>query len=208
MSGVSFERAHEALSRRVGPDAVEHCERVSVTAVELAEVYEVDTASARIAGLLHDWSRDDSGDALLRAAARAGIDITEVDRDRPYLLHAATAAAELRAVLPELSPEIVSAVERHTMGATQMSDLDRIIYIADMIEPTRAYSAADELRRLVGDVSLEELFVEAYAISVTHLVDKRRKIHPRTLEVWNHLVDEMGAYRVPRAAASVSEEPA
>ncbi len=190
MSGVSFDEARAALADRVGPDALAHCERVATTAGHLAEVYGVDEGVACLAGLLHDWCRDDSPDELIRAAEAAGLEITHVDRSRPYLLHAHTAAAQLLQVLPGLSPAVLSAIEAHTMGREEMSDLDRLVYIADMLEPERDYPALRDLRATVGFVSLRELFLSAYAVSIGHLVERRALIHPRTIAVWNRLVSE------------------
>jgi predicted HD superfamily hydrolase involved in NAD metabolism len=108
----------------------------------------------------------------------------------PYLLHARAGAAEVRATFPHLPDEIARAIELHTMGSPEMSSLDKVVYIADMIEPARSFSGVEKLRDAVGRVSLDELFFLAYARSITHLIKKRRRIHPETVEVWNTLVAE------------------
>ena len=69
-----------------------------------------------------------------------------------------------------------------------MTDLDQVVYLADMIEPARDYRGVDELREAVGEVPLSELFALGYRASVMHLVRTRRRIHPETVAVWNSLV--------------------
>jgi predicted HD superfamily hydrolase involved in NAD metabolism len=176
---VTYEAAEQAVAARLGEESLAHSRRVSETAAELAEAYGVDSRSARMAGLLHDWDRD-------RTAAC--IDVTEVDLARPYLLHARTGALGLERALPGLDRDILDAVARHTMGATEMSELDKIVFVADMVEPSRVYKGVDKLRSSVGRASLDELFEGAYAVSLKHLIRRRKRIHPKSVEVWNALV--------------------
>ena len=196
MTAPTYEEAREALRQRLGDKALRHCDAVADAAAALAAVYGVDRETARLAGLLHDWCRETGHDGLLDAAQRCGIEVTTVDRVRPYLLHGPVGAAELECSFPGMAPEILRAVSAHTFGAEDMSDLDRVIYIADMIEPHRSYDGVEELREQVGHSSLHELMRAAYARSITHLVARGRPLHPRTLAVWNSLV--AGADRVGR----------
>jgi len=83
---------------------------------------------------------------------------------------------------------VVDAVARHTVGSAQMTALDKVVYIADMIEPGRDYEGVDELRKIAATAPLDELFVSAYQQSVAHLVRSRKRIHPQTVAVWNALI--------------------
>lgn len=185
---LSYETALAALRERLGEKAVAHSEAVAGTAVELAQAYDADETAARIAGLLHDWAREDDDDALLASAEGSDAGIDEVDQAVPYLLHAHAGARALREEFPEISGEIIDAVAHHTIGAQEMTDLDRIVYVADMIEPTRTFKGVEKLRAAVGEVTLEELFARAYARSLLHIVNKRKHLHPRSVAVWNSIV--------------------
>jgi predicted HD superfamily hydrolase involved in NAD metabolism len=184
----TYDEARRALTLRLGDKAVRHCDGVADAAAALASVYGADRDAARLAGLLHDWCKETGHDELLEAAGRHGIEITTVDRLRPYLLHGPVGAAELSLDYPELSPEIVRAIATHTFGAEDMEDLDRVLYVADMIESHRTYEGVEYLREQVGHVSLHELMRLAYARSITHLIAKGKPLHPRTLAVWNSLL--------------------
>jgi HD superfamily phosphohydrolase YqeK len=81
-------------------------------------------------------------------------------------------------------------VQRHTFGAAAMTDLDRVVYLADALEPGRQTRSADELRGHVSHITLGELYERAYAASLEHLVRRRRRIHPATVEAWNSIVEE------------------
>ena len=188
MAPVSFDEALEAVRERLGEQGADHCVRVSATAVALAGAYGVDTELARLAGLLHDWDRDRPRGELIEAARGEGLDVTPTDEAVPYLLHARTGAAGVARTFPSIPPEVVQAIARHTVGAPEMTDLDRVVYLADMLEPARTYRGVDKLRQAVGEVSLPELFALGYRVSVMHLLRTRRRIHPETVAVWNSLV--------------------
>jgi len=182
---TTYEHAIVALRRRLGEDALRHCERVADAAEALAVIYGVDAESARIAGLLHDWDREASHAELLDSAAHAGLPIAEAESVQPALLHARTAAASLRRDFPDLPEEVLAAVARHTVGEAEMTELDKVVYIADMIGPERAFEGVDDLREAVDTVGLEELFARAYQQSLLYLVKARKIIHPDSVAVWN-----------------------
>jgi predicted HD superfamily hydrolase involved in NAD metabolism len=180
-----YDAALEAVRSRLGKKSAEHCRRVAETAAGLAIIYGVDVRSAKLAGLLHDWDRELPAPELLGRALEAGITISDADAARPKLLHARTAAASLSAAFPGIDDDVVQAVARHTIGAVDMSRLDMVIYLADMLEPARDYPGVEELRAQVGSASLSELFALGYRESMRHLVDARKRIHPETVAVWN-----------------------
>jgi predicted HD superfamily hydrolase involved in NAD metabolism len=180
-----YEQAVEALRNRLGDDALQHSERVARTAEALATIYGVDPEAARIAGLLHDWDREATHSELLDSALAADLPVVEAEEAHPGLLHARTAAAALRRDFPDLPDEVVDAVARHTVGEAEMTGLDKVVYLADMIEPARAFEGVDDLREAVGTLGLDELFAYAYQHSLLYLVRERRVIHPDTVSVWN-----------------------
>lgn len=191
LAGVSYAEALAALKVQLSPPSVEHCQRVADTAAQLAVIYGVDEATARLAGLLHDWDRDLKGAALVGRARVLGVPVGVADESVPYLLHARTGAADVAVAFPGIDPEIVTAIARHTVGAVGMSDLDKVIYVADMIEPARTFKGVEVLRESVGHVSLDELFLGAYDRSIRHLIKARKLVHPDTVEVWNSLVAQV-----------------
>ncbi len=185
---IAFETAEARLRDRLSEKAVEHSVRVADMAGLLATIYSVDAEAARLAGLLHDWDREQTAEELLETTAAEGRTLDPAERAVPYLLHAKTGADALRSAFPGIAEDVVHAVECHTLGALEMSDLDKVVYIADMIEPSRTHAGVDDLREAAGTVSLEVLFAQAYQQSVAHLVECRKTIHPQTVAVWNRYV--------------------
>ena len=188
MGTVSYEDALEAVRSRLNAKNAKHSKRVAATAADLASAYGVDVEEARLAGILHDFDRERGGEELLATARGAGLVVSDGDLANPHLLHSRAGALDARDALPGLPDAVVQAISRHTLGAPDMSDLDMVIYLADMIEPHRDYAGVDDLRAAVGKSPLRDLFAIAYQQSVCYLVEARRYIHPQTVDVWNWIV--------------------
>jgi predicted HD superfamily hydrolase involved in NAD metabolism len=164
---------------------MQHSIGVAATAVSMAERYGADVERARVAGLLHDWDKDLTDEQLFERARRFGIEMIADFEDMAVLLHAQTGAAAVKAEFPELDEGIIQAIARHTSAAPDMTDLDMIIYVADMIEPLRSQDSLMPLRAIVGEVPLEALFLKSFEMTMGHLIHRHRFIHPASLEVWN-----------------------
>jgi len=183
-----YSRVLTSLSEQLSTSALNHSVATAIAAAEIATDYEIDADEARLAGLAHDRARDICHEQLIDLAEKHHLTISTVDREVPYLLHAQIGAILLGEEFPEMSPRVIDAVARHTVGALEMTDLDMVVYIADMTEPGRDFLGVDDLRADIGQVPLDELFCRAYRHSVAHLVATRRRMHPDTLAVWNAVV--------------------
>lgn len=188
MTEPTYDTLRVMLESRLSAEAVAHSVRVADTAAEIARVYGLDPAEARVAGLLHDWDRETDGAMLMERAARAGLPVTDADRSVPSLLHGPVAAVALADDVGGLTPEVLGAIGAHTYGASEMSPLAKLVYVADVIEPGRSQPSVHALREAVGDVTLDELFARTYIASLMHVVETRRTMHPVTLQVYNRHV--------------------
>jgi predicted HD superfamily hydrolase involved in NAD metabolism len=180
MPDMDMESMRAAVRAHLSARSADHCERTADTARELARRFDVDPDAAELAGLLHDWSRDDSAQDLIAFADANGLAVLPQERENPYLLHSRVAADELRAAYPDLSLQVLSAVAAHTVGAVPMTPLDEIVYVADAIEPARAYPGVEELRASARGSSLDSVFADAYASSVAFVREKGLPLHPMT----------------------------
>lgn len=165
-----------------------HSLRTAETAGMIALVYGADVDEAWLAGALHDWDRELDEDELLRRAGAHGLVVCDVERQQPRLLHAKTGAATVSETFPDLPTRCCDAIARHTLADVTMSELDMIVYVADMVEPGRRWPGVDDLREAVGTVGLQELFGLAYEQTMLHLIRSRKHIHPVALDVWNSFV--------------------
>ena len=185
-----FDEMRQALQARVKASRYRHSLGVSQTAEQLARIYGVDQNEAAVAGLLHDWDKSLTGDELKRKAKKLKIADKEVREHATGVLHSWTAAATLRDEFPELSDGVLQAISRHTCGAVGMSDLDMVVFVADIIEPGREFPDIEGLRAAVGEVCLEELFYRTYKANFMYLLSADMVVAPPSLDVYNSLVVE------------------
>jgi predicted HD superfamily hydrolase involved in NAD metabolism len=178
LSPETADRARRLLEQRLSIGSYEHCERTAAMAVVLATRFGVDPLMAEVAGLLHDYARDEDRSGLVDQALQLGVPVLEMEREHPYLLHARVGAAMARRDLPEVGESVLSAIAVHTVGGLPMSDLDKVVYIADMIEPERDHPGLDELRAACQSESLDECFRLAYGRTLRHLKEQGRPVHP------------------------------
>jgi predicted HD superfamily hydrolase involved in NAD metabolism len=168
----------------------EHCRRTAVVAAELARVYNEDVFVAELGGLAHDVARDMSAEELLIQARSLGHDVHPIETARPYLLHSLVGAGILTEKTGLDDPRIIRAVKCHTFGAPGMTNLDKVVYLADMIEPHRQFAGVDELRALAAQ-DLDAAFIAGFKLQLTSLINANKFLHPRTLDVWNVIVKEV-----------------
>ena len=126
---------------------VAHVLGCAETAVKLARKYGEDTTVALRAGLLHDVTKAIDGEDQLLLVDKYGIVISDFERRHPKLLHAKTGAAVAKHVFGE-SDQVVDAIYWHTTGRPDMTMMEKIIYLADYMEPTRDFPGVEELREV------------------------------------------------------------
>lgn len=186
-----FERYVRAVDARLSGKRLKHVHSVSETAEQMARTYGVNPFDAKVAGLLHDWDKLLKDEQLVARMDELGIEHPEHEELLLPVLHSFTGAVAVQREFPELEPGIISAIWNHTLGSAEMSDLDMVIFIADGIEPLRSDKRRPtlrDLRALVGEVPLGELYFAAYTETMRSLVDRRRFIHPLAFDIWNSLV--------------------
>lgn len=186
---MTIDEMRRELQRRLKKSRFAHSIGVANTAVALAKKFGADETKAYIAGLLHDCAREFENDQLPAEATKRGIKIGKVERALPLLLHAYIGAKMAAEIYGVTDPEIIQAIHRHTVGARDMSALDKIIYFADMIEPNRNYPGVDELRAFAqNSSSLDEVILKALDESIVFIIQKKTLVHPDTIAARNFLL--------------------
>lgn len=180
-------RIREAVRSRLSGHRLEHVLGVAASARRLAARFGADPFMAEAAGLLHDWDKKLDRDELWAKAIRYGVVPEQADGRMFPLLHAWTAAASLPEVFPELPREVFGAVGCHTVGDVAMSALDKVVYIADAIEPGRSFDGVGELRELARTGSLDALFAACVRQSIEVPLAQGRYLYPGAVRVWNEL---------------------
>lgn len=139
----------EYIERNYSEKRKIHTEGVRTVAIELAKRYGADTEKAEIAALFHDMYRGVSENSLNYYVKHLGLDDKYMNNCN--LAHGKIAAIVMKRDFEVDDEDIVNAVSYHTTGRSGMSLLEKIIYLADAIEPNRIYPGVDELRKIAWE---------------------------------------------------------
>ncbi len=174
------------------PKRFAHSLSVGRCAETLARVYDADTFGARIAGILHDWEKLLSDAETLELAEHFRIHTEAPYQKIVGLLHGPLAAKTLPAIYPWLSEEVLSAIQKHTAGDYQMSKLDKILYVADLIEPLRPDFEAVKVAREVylQGGSLDELYESAFCGVMRYVISSRSYLYPNSIALYNEMIEK------------------
>mgnify|MGYP003587341275 CR=1 FL=1 len=183
-----FADMKKQLAQRLKPSRYEHSVGVADTAVSLAQRFGVSVEQARVAGLLHDCAREFPNETMLLEARRRNIHYGPVEEALPLLLHAYIGAQRVKECYDVDDPEISQAIYRHTVGGSNMTVLDKIIYFSDMIEPHRDYPGVEQLRRLSKEASLDDMVFAGLNRSIAFVLKKNHLIHPDTVLARNEIL--------------------
>lgn len=134
---VRFSELQNKLREILPEDRFYHTLGVSYTAASLAMSHGADIYKAQLAGLLHDSAKYLKSSEMIGECEKYNIEITDVERMSPGLLHTKLGAYFAKEVYGVEDEEILSAILYHTTGRPDMSILEEIIYVADYIEPGR-----------------------------------------------------------------------
>lgn len=149
-------------------------------AIRLAERYGADVEKARVAALLHDCTKKLDMESQLALCDHYSIQLDELEQVSLKLLHSKTGAALARDVFG-VDEEIYHAIWWHTTGHANMTLLEKIIYLADYIEPSRDFPGVDKLRSVCYK-DLNEGLLLGLEMTIREMTDMGNPVHRATLE--------------------------
>ena len=157
---------------------------------ELAKKYRLDSEKAYLAGLLHDCAKCFSNDKLLDIIHKH-LQVEECEMLNYKTLHAPVSAYIAEKEFHVTDKEILSAIRWHTLGKLDMTDFEKIIFLADKIEPnTRDKEYSSEIRSLLDEEKgLDKALLRCYKETIKSLVKRDLKICILTIEIYNKLQD-------------------
>lgn len=170
-----------------------HTEGVRKTAIELAKLYGADEKKAEAAALFHDMYRGLSAEILNGYVKQLGLDDKYLNNCN--LVHGKIAAVAMRDDFDIQDPDILNAVSYHTTGRPGMSKLEKIIYIADAIEPNRDYPGVEQLRKAAFQ-DLDKACLMSLSNTIDFVTSKGNFLDEETIlakEYFEHIITEKEA---------------
>ncbi len=182
MKVYNMRQMQRRVKRELSPKRYEHTMGVMYTAAALAMCHGYDIKAAQVAGLLHDCAKNIDDEKKLMMCEKYNITITETERKNPFLLHAKLGAFLAMHKYNISDMEIINAILNHTTAKPAMSTLDKIIYVADYIEPLR--DKAPNLHN-IRKIAYEDLDRCVYMIlkdTLSYLEARGGEIDPITIK--------------------------
>ena len=167
---MTIDEMKQLLQASLPPKRYKHSVHVYETALELAKSHKLPEEKIAICALLHDCGREVASKESAAKADALGIAIDDVECNQPILLHAK-----------------LGVYYAHTTGAAHMTDLAKVVFLADMIEPGRDFPGIEDLRKLAHK-SLDKAMLKAYSNTIEYLLAGGQLIHPHCIDGYNELM--------------------
>lgn len=162
--------------------------QVAKLAQQMAQRLGADSQKAYLAGVLHDIAKEMPVAELLDICKTKGIKLSVAEENNIALLHAPVGACIIKDFGVN-DAEVIDAVRYHTVGRAGMSLLEKIIYLADMIEPGRSFPEAAEIRAIWED-DFDEAFTRALKYSILWNVSEDKLMDKGTVDAFNDMILE------------------
>ncbi|NSW89605.1 MAG: HD domain-containing protein [Firmicutes bacterium] len=184
---MTLEEIKEKLKKNIKPERYIHSINVMNTASDLAGYYSVDKRKAEVAGILHDCARDFQKENMYELCREFGIEIDEIKKRQPELLHGPVGAYIAEADYGIKDEAILEAIRVHTTGKENMSMLEKIIFISDYIEPGRKFPGVNNIREWALK-DIDRAMVFAFDSTIRYVLEKGTLLHPDTVSARNYII--------------------
>lgn len=184
MSDYDFIKMQKKLAKYLDENRYEHTLGVMFTCASLAMVHGYDLKDAQAAGLLHDSAKCIPNKKKLKICAEHHIPVSDFEKEHPFLLHAKLGAYIAKTKYNVTDEEILSAITYHTTGKPDMTMLEKIVYIADYIEPARNKAPRlAEIRKLAFE-DLDECMYQILKDTLTYLDENPDDVDSATKDAY------------------------
>ncbi len=186
------------LEKNLSAKRYSHSLGVAKTSLELAKMYNQDENKAYIAGLIHDCAKNFDDNELLKIIkTKIQSGYLECELKNPKVYHAIAGVYIAKNEFEIDDDEILNAIRNHTTGSPDMTTLDKIIFLADKIEPnTRDEKYSKKIRKLLeknkGIIGLDLALLKCSCETIKSLIKRKLFICPATIDVYNALQESVG----------------
>ncbi|SHE62886.1 bis(5'-nucleosyl)-tetraphosphatase (symmetrical) YqeK [Alkalibacter saccharofermentans] len=188
---MDYELLKLEVEKMMSDKRYRHSLGVVESAMELAQRYGCDMEKTMIAAILHDCAKSFSRKKMLDIIEKNDLDVDEITYYETQLMHGPVGSFVAKSKFGVDDEEILSAIRYHTTGKKSMTMLEKIIYLADFVEPGRKYHGVEQLRKLAM-ADLDKAMIQAFDNTIKYVVSLDSVLHTDTIEARNHLIMERG----------------
>ncbi len=187
----SFEELDKWLKENLNDERYIHSLGTMECAQQLAKMFNLDEGKAKTAGLLHDCAKCFSNEKLLEIIEDKIKNVEKSELLNYKTLHAPVSAYICESEFAITDKELLSAIRWHTLGKVEMSDFEKIIFLADKIEPnTRPKEYQEEILQILKQENgLNKALLKCFSETIKSLVKGKLAICHITIDVYNELLN-------------------
>lgn len=183
---MKIDKAIELVKDKLPEKRFKHSLRVAETAVKLAEIYDGDKDKANLAGVLHDYYKYDDLSTMYQIVRQHDLD-SELLSYGGEILHGPVCAAIMQSEFGIEDEEVLLAIKNHTTGRKEMTKTEKLVFIADYIEPGRKTPGVEEIRDMAyNQGSLDKTIYEISKRTVLFLISKDITVYGTTISCLNY----------------------
>lgn len=183
---MKFKEMQELLKQSLPEKRYKHSIQVMRTAEKYARIYGLNVNKVAVAALLHDCGRQVESRFLFDTAKKLGIEMDPVEALQPILLHAKIGVWYAKHKYGVTDPEILHAIRCHTTGVRGMTAFDKVVYLADLLEPDRDFPGVEKLRQ-IAMVDMDKAMLLGLRNSMQYLLKYNLLVHPDSVDYYNEL---------------------
>ncbi len=180
------EQALKIVKKQLTDHRYQHTLGVMETAIALAEQYGADVKKAELAAIFHDYAKFYPKDKMRQIILSGKFPQDLLDYNSE-LWHAPAGAYLVEREAGITDKEVLDAIRYHTSGRPGMTLLEKVIYLADYIEPGRHFPGVEEVRALAKE-DLEKALIQAVKNTILFLMKKNQPVYPESFQTYNDLV--------------------
>lgn len=188
---MKFEKIEKELQKQISPKRYRHTVGVAYTAASMAMAQGYDVSKAYLAGLLHDNAKGIDNDKKIRLCKKYGLSVSKTEEQNPELLHAKLGSYLAKKDFRIEDKDILNAIEFHTTGRKNMSLLEKILFVADYIEPNRKQIPNLEEVRYQAFHNLDKAVFLELEGTLAFLKDKAAVMDQTTYETYEYYKKEL-----------------
>ncbi|MBP3603676.1 MAG: bis(5'-nucleosyl)-tetraphosphatase (symmetrical) YqeK [Lachnospiraceae bacterium] len=185
MKTADLKKIRKYMEKNLDYKRFEHTLGVAYTASALAMCHDEDISKAQIAGLLHDCAKCLPDEKKINICEKHNIQINDIERNNPFLLHAKAGSYIAMEKFGIHDRDIINAILNHTTGRPGMSKLEKIIYIADYIEPGRKQAPNLSCIRKLAFKDLDQALLKILEDTLLYLQETASQMDPMTQKTYD-----------------------
>ncbi len=187
MTGTYRELAgdiQDKLKANLSAKRYKHILGVKETALTIGSYYDLNPEKLGLAALLHDFAKYFTAQELMDYCHEENIPLDPIEADNHGLLHGKVGRSIASKVYHIYDKDILNAISSHTTGRSDMSDYEKVLYLADYCDPGRSLPNSASIIEL-AKTDLSIAVFQVVSEKLTYIIRSCKMIHPRSLEVYN-----------------------